>query len=44
MENKATLAEIENHYSYYDVILANEALDIQEERLFLAHQADNKKK
>lgn len=38
----ATLHEIETHYSYLDVILANEALDIEEEIEYQQNKNDNK--
>jgi hypothetical protein len=39
VSGKATLQEIETHYSLTDVLDANEALDLQGEADRLAHEA-----
>jgi hypothetical protein len=44
VNGKATLAEIETHYSLTDVIDANEAFDLQLEADRLAHEAAAKKR
>lgn len=36
----ATLREIDEHYTYLDLLLANEALDLQEESEYLNQQAE----
>jgi hypothetical protein len=41
MREKATLQEIETHWSYYDLVLANEALDITDEIEEEAHRRAN---